>query len=68
MKVLFAPAAKLDLLSIGEHIEQENPTRAISFVDDITIVATRLPICRVDIRSCRAMNTGASGVACTEII
>jgi plasmid stabilization system protein ParE len=29
MKVFFAPAAKLELLSIGEHIGQENPTRAI---------------------------------------
>jgi plasmid stabilization system protein ParE len=35
MKVFFAPAAKLDLLSIGEHIEQENPTRALSFVDEL---------------------------------
>jgi addiction module RelE/StbE family toxin len=35
MKVFFAPAAKLDLLSIGEHIGEENPTRAISFVDEL---------------------------------
>jgi toxin ParE1/3/4 len=35
MKIFFAPAAKLDLLSIGEHIEQENPTRAVSFVDEL---------------------------------
>ncbi len=35
MKVFFAPAAKLDLLSIGEHIAEENPTRAASFVDEI---------------------------------
>lgn len=35
MKVFFAPAAKLDLLSIGENIGQENPTRAISFVDEL---------------------------------
>ena len=34
MKVFFAPAAKLDLLSIGEHIGQENPDRAVSFVDE----------------------------------
>lgn len=35
MKVFFAPAAKLDLLSIGENIGQENPTRAVSFVDEL---------------------------------
>jgi plasmid stabilization system protein ParE len=35
MKVFFAPAAKLDLLSIGEHIGRENPTRAVSFVDEL---------------------------------
>lgn len=35
MKVFFAPAAKLDLLSIGEHIRPENPTRAASFVDEL---------------------------------
>jgi toxin ParE1/3/4 len=35
MKVLFAPAATLDLLSIGENIGQENPTRAVSFVDEL---------------------------------
>jgi toxin ParE1/3/4 len=35
MKVFFAPAAKLDLLSIGEHIGQENPDRAVSFVDEL---------------------------------
>jgi plasmid stabilization system protein ParE len=34
MKVLFAPAAKLDLLSIAEHVGQENPTRAVSFDDE----------------------------------
>jgi addiction module RelE/StbE family toxin len=35
MKVFFAPAAKLDLLSIGDNIGQENPTRAVSFVDEL---------------------------------
>jgi plasmid stabilization system protein ParE len=35
MKVFFAPAAKLDLLSIGENIGPENPTRAVSFVDEL---------------------------------
>ena len=35
MKVFFAPAAKLDLLGIGENIGQENPTRAVSFVDEL---------------------------------
>ncbi len=35
MKVFFAPAAKLDLLSIGENIGHENPTRATSYVDEL---------------------------------
>lgn len=35
MKVFFAPAAKLDLFGIGEHIGRENPTRASSFVDEL---------------------------------
>jgi len=35
MKVIFAPTAKLDLLSIGKNIERENPTRAVTFVDEL---------------------------------
>ena len=35
MMVFFAPTAKLDLLSIGDNIGQENPTRAVSFVDEL---------------------------------
>jgi len=35
MKVIFAPAAKLDLLNIGEQIRPQNPSRAISFVDEL---------------------------------
>jgi plasmid stabilization system protein ParE len=35
MKVFFAPAAKIDLLSIGEHIAEENPTRAASFIAEV---------------------------------
>jgi addiction module RelE/StbE family toxin len=35
MKVIFAPAAKLDLFNIGEHIRRENPARALSFVDEL---------------------------------
>jgi plasmid stabilization system protein ParE len=35
MKIFFAPAAKLDLISIAEHIGKENPTRAVSFIDEL---------------------------------
>jgi plasmid stabilization system protein ParE len=35
MKLIFAPAAKLDLLKIGEHIKRDNPARAITFVDEL---------------------------------
>ena len=35
MKVTFAPAATLDLLAIGNHIRQDNPERAETFVDEI---------------------------------
>jgi toxin ParE1/3/4 len=35
VKVIFAPAAKLDLFAIAEHIRPDNPKRAESFVDEL---------------------------------
>jgi addiction module RelE/StbE family toxin len=35
MRVIFAPTAKLDLLRIGEHIKQDNPARAVTFVEEL---------------------------------
>lgn len=35
MKVIFAPAAVLELQKIEERISKENPARAITFVDEI---------------------------------
>ncbi len=35
MKLIFAPAAKLDLLKIGEHIKRDNPARAATFVEEL---------------------------------
>ena len=35
MKVIFAPAAILELEKIGEHIHKENPARAITFIDEL---------------------------------
>jgi toxin ParE1/3/4 len=35
MKVAFAPAAQDDLLEIAVYIAQGNPTRALSFVDEL---------------------------------
>jgi toxin ParE1/3/4 len=38
----FAPAARLDLLSIGQYIALDNPRRAITFVDEIEERCNRL--------------------------
>jgi addiction module RelE/StbE family toxin len=35
MRVIFAPTSKLDLLKIGEHIQKDNPTRAVTFVEEL---------------------------------
>lgn len=35
MKVSFAPAAKADLIEIAIYIAQDNPDRALSFVDEL---------------------------------
>jgi toxin ParE1/3/4 len=35
VKVIFAPAAKLDLFAIGEHIGPDNPKRAEIFVEEL---------------------------------
>ena len=36
MKVVFAAAAESDLIEIGEHIQQDNPERAVTFVLELT--------------------------------
>jgi toxin ParE1/3/4 len=36
MKVVFAAAAESDLIEIGEHIQQDNPDRAVMFVLELT--------------------------------
>ncbi|KQP21941.1 type II toxin-antitoxin system RelE/ParE family toxin [Pseudorhodoferax sp. Leaf267] len=35
MKVRFAPAAQADLIEIAAYIAQDDPTRALSFVDEL---------------------------------
>lgn len=35
MKVVFSPAAQADLMDIAIFIAQDNPTRALTFVDEI---------------------------------
>ncbi|WP_429819418.1 type II toxin-antitoxin system RelE/ParE family toxin [Ensifer sp. B1-9] len=35
MKVCFTTEAKLDLQQIGDYIAKENPSRALSFVDEL---------------------------------
>ena len=42
MKVVFSPAAKDDLLEIALYIAQDNPTRALSFVDELEAKSLRL--------------------------
>jgi len=36
MKYRISDEAQRDLVGIGQHIAQDNPTRALSFVDEIT--------------------------------
>ena len=35
MKVVFSPAARDDLLEIADYIAQDNPRRAMSFIDEL---------------------------------
>ena len=35
MALLFSPLAALDLASIGDYIAQDNPMRALTFVEEI---------------------------------
>ena len=42
MKVTFSPAAQADLLDIAAFIAQDNPTRALTFVDELEDKCTAL--------------------------
>ena len=42
MKVEFSPVAKDDLLEIALYIAQDNPVRALSFVDELEAQCLRL--------------------------
>jgi toxin ParE1/3/4 len=42
VKVTFSPAARDDLLEIALHIAQDNPTRALSFADELEDKCTAL--------------------------
>ena len=42
MKVILTPDALADLDHIAEHIEKDNPARAISFVEELREAARRL--------------------------
>lgn len=35
MKVIFSPAARDDLMEIADYIAQDNPRRAMSFIDEL---------------------------------
>ena len=35
MKLVLSPAARQDLLDIGDYIADDNPVRALSFVDEL---------------------------------
>jgi plasmid stabilization system protein ParE len=35
MRLVFSPIARQDLLEIGDYIAQDNPARALSFVDEL---------------------------------
>jgi toxin ParE1/3/4 len=42
VKVVFTQPAKFDLEQIGDHIAQDNPTRALSFVRELRTAALTL--------------------------
>ena len=42
MKVVFSPAARDDLIEIGLYIAQDNPKRALSFMDELEQSCDRL--------------------------
>jgi plasmid stabilization system protein ParE len=42
MKLVFAAAAKADLLQIGDRIAKDSPVRSLSFVDDLEQRCQRL--------------------------
>ena len=42
MKVEFSPASEADFEDIGDHIALQNPMRAVSFVRELRIKATRI--------------------------
>lgn len=41
MKIHYTPSARTDLLGIGDYIAQDNPRRALSFVEELeTVIQT----------------------------
>ncbi|HKW83951.1 MAG TPA: type II toxin-antitoxin system RelE/ParE family toxin [Burkholderiaceae bacterium] len=42
MKVTFSPEARDDLIEIGAYIAQDNPARALGFVDELEAACDRL--------------------------
>ena len=42
MKVGFSPVANTDLIDISVYIAQDNPARALSFVDELEAIALGL--------------------------
>jgi toxin ParE1/3/4 len=42
VKVAFSPAARDDLIEIGIYIAQDNPKRALSFIDELEEACDRL--------------------------
>lgn len=60
MKVILTPDALADLDHIAEHIEKDNPARAISFVEELREAARRLADLPGAILWCLAMSATVS--------
>jgi len=42
MKLVFADEARQDLIDIGDHIARDNPTRALTFVQELRAAASEI--------------------------
>jgi hypothetical protein len=67
MKLVFTDEAKADLLQIGEWIAEDNPPRALTFVDELETRCAGLTAMPVPILWCRATRTAACGAYLTVI-
>jgi plasmid stabilization system protein ParE len=67
MKLVFTDEAKADLLQIGEWIAEDNPARALTFVDELETRCARLTTMPRVSAGAGVRRTAACGVCLTVI-